>query len=156
MSRAPDTPPARDSAGPLPEAAIAALSEGDKIAAIKIVREVTGLGLDEAKEAVERYVAGESPFPSQPPRSPDGAAFPIAAVSALQNGKMIEAIKIVRQARGTGLKDAKDAVDRYLASEPLIRSRLEAAQAESRRSALLWGIALALCAGLVVFYLAKP
>ena len=51
---------------------------------------------------------------------------------------------------------SSDAVDRYLASEPLIRSRLEAAQAESRRSALLWGIALALCAGLVVFYLAKP
>ncbi|NJN40189.1 MAG: hypothetical protein HC807_04105 [Gammaproteobacteria bacterium] len=109
---------ARESTSFLPEAAIAALGAGNKIDAIKLVREATGLGLKEAKEAVERYVPGDRPY-----RAPDRGgmgreAFPLAAVAALQNGKFIDAVKIVRQAQGGGLKDAKDAVDRYVASEP--------------------------------------
>ena len=149
-------PDDRELATSLPAAAIAALDRGDKIVAIKIVRETTGLGLKEAKDAVERYVASDPPFSAQPSLSRDGDAIPLAAVSALQNGKFIEAIKIVRAARGIGLKDAKDAVERYLDSEPLIRSRFDAANAESRRSALLWALALALVIGLVAYYLVKP
>lgn len=83
-------------------------------------------------------------------------AFPRAAVTALQGGKFIDAVRIVREARGIGLKEAKDAVDRFVASEPLIRSRIEAIRSERRRNALLWGIALALIAGLIVYLLAKP
>jgi hypothetical protein len=39
----------------MPEAAIRAIQAGNKIEAIKLVREAAGLGLKEAKEAVERY-----------------------------------------------------------------------------------------------------
>ena len=154
-----DRPPERDpreSAASLPAAAIAALNRRNKIEAIKIVREETGLGLKEAKDVVERYVAGDPPFSSQPPRTRDGNPMPLAAVSALQNGKLIEAIRIVREAHGIGLKDAKDTVDRYLDAEPLIRSRFDAANAESRRSALLWALALALVIGLITYFLVKP
>jgi hypothetical protein len=42
---------------PLPPAAIAELQTGNKIAAIKLTREATGLGLKEAKDLVEGYVA---------------------------------------------------------------------------------------------------
>jgi hypothetical protein len=40
----------------LPHAAVAALQQGNKIEAIKLTREVTGLGLKEAKDAVEAYL----------------------------------------------------------------------------------------------------
>lgn len=39
--------------------------------------------------------------------------LPADAVLALQRGRMIEAIKIVRDRTGTDLKSAKEAVDRY-------------------------------------------
>jgi len=139
-----------------PRAALDALNAGNKIEAIKILREATGLGLKEAKDAVERQMAGEPPFLQDQQRSGDVGAFPLAAVTALQGGKFIEAVRIVREAHGIGLKDAKDAVDRFVASEPLIRSRIEAVRSERRRNALLWGIALALVAGLIVYLLAKP
>ncbi|WP_213953998.1 MULTISPECIES: ribosomal protein L7/L12 [unclassified Variovorax] len=50
----------------LPPEAIAAIDRGEWIEAIKLVREHTGLGLKEAKDAVERYRNGD--------RSPLGVA----------------------------------------------------------------------------------
>ena len=138
----------------LPPAALAALDAGDKIQAIKLVREATGLGLKEAKEAVERFEAGEAPLPPRRARATDRGGFPLAAVSALQNGKLIDAIRIVREARGIGLKDAKEEVERYLESDPLVRSRYRAAVSESRRSALLWLLAIGLLIGLAAYLLA--
>jgi len=138
-----------------PRAALEALNAGNKIEAIRILREATGLDLREAKEAVERRLAGQSPVLPRQPRAGDTDALPLAAVAALQSGKFVEAVRIVRETRRVGLKDAKEAVDRYIASEPLLRSRIEAGRAERRRNALLWGIALALIAGLVVYALAK-
>jgi ribosomal protein L7/L12 len=139
----------------LPEEAIAALGAGNKIEAIKIVREATGLGLKEAKEAVERYVPGDAPYRAPKRPSTGGEAFPLEAVSALQNGRMIDAVKIVRAAHGVGLKEAKDAVDRYIASDSLLRGRFEAARAEVRKAVRLWAIALAMLAGLAVYYFFK-
>ena len=43
----------------MPEKAIGALNLGSKLEAIKIVREVTGVGLKEAKDLVESYIAGQ-------------------------------------------------------------------------------------------------
>jgi ribosomal protein L7/L12 len=145
----------RDVASMLPEEAIAALGAGNKIEAIKIVREATGLGLKEAKEAVERYVPGDAPYRAPKRPSTGGEAFPLEAVSALQNGRMIDAVKIVRAAHGVGLKEAKDAVDRYIASDSLLRGRFEAARAEVRKAVRLWAIALAMLAGLAVYYFFK-
>jgi len=39
--------------GPLPPDVLAALQRGNKIEAIKLMRQLTGLGLKEAKDAVE-------------------------------------------------------------------------------------------------------
>ncbi|MGB8434163.1 MAG: ribosomal protein L7/L12 [Burkholderiales bacterium] len=145
----------RGQASSLPEAAIIALDAGNKLEAIRIVREATGLGLKGAKDAVERYVPGDAPYRAPERPSMGGEAFPLGAVSALQNGRMIDAVKIVRLAHGVGLKDAKDAVDRYVASDPLLRSRFEAARAEARKGVRLWAIALAMLAGLVAYYYLK-
>lgn len=43
----------------IPDSAIVALNQGQKLEAIKLVRESTGLGLKEAKEAVEAYIASQ-------------------------------------------------------------------------------------------------
>lgn len=40
------------------------------------------------------------------------------AEQALRNGRLIEAIKIIRQRNNVGLKEAKDIVDRYLQEHP--------------------------------------
>ncbi len=44
---------------PLSPAAIAALHEGDKIQAIKIVRRERGLGLKESKDLVDAYIRSQ-------------------------------------------------------------------------------------------------
>lgn len=43
--------------------------------------------------------------------------LPAAAIAELENGNMIEAIKIVREQTGLGLKEARDLVDRFNAGQ---------------------------------------
>jgi hypothetical protein len=91
----------------LPPEVRAAIDAGQKIDAIRLLRERTGLGLAEAKAAVE---AGSLPDPAPGPVLP-GDGLPPEAMSALAAGNTIEAIRIVRQARGIGLQEAKAVVD---------------------------------------------
>lgn len=51
----------------LPEAAIAALQQGRKLEAIKVVRKVHRLSLKEAKERVEAYAAQHPELPAPAP-----------------------------------------------------------------------------------------
>jgi len=44
-----------------------------------------------------------------------GSELPGDVVQAIMRGRKIEAIKLLRLARGIDLKEAKDAVDRYIA-----------------------------------------
>jgi ribosomal protein L7/L12 len=89
------------------------LQAGQKINAIKAYREATGVGLKEAKVAVERLAAG--PIEPLPQASPTQAKPDLVDPEKLQNlireGRKIEAIKYIRQQRGVGLKEAKEAVD---------------------------------------------
>jgi ribosomal protein L7/L12 len=92
----------------------ALLARGNKIEAIKRVRQLTGLGLKEAKDYVESIAAGGVP-PALPAlrvdqRAGQGSLEEVHAL-ALQ-GQKIEAIKRYRQLTGVGLKEAKDYVDR--------------------------------------------
>ena len=92
----------------------ALLAGGNKIAAIKRLRELTGLGLKEAKDYVEAMPSG-GPLPVLPSAgsAPPAGAGGLAEVHALaQQGHKIEAIKRYRQLTGVGLKEAKDYVDR--------------------------------------------
>jgi ribosomal protein L7/L12 len=92
----------------------ALLAQGNKIAAIKHLRELTGLGLKEAKDYVEAMPSsGTLPaLPSGGSAQPASAGG-LAEVHALaQRGQKIEAIKRYRQLTGVGLKEAKDYVDR--------------------------------------------
>jgi ribosomal protein L7/L12 len=54
-----DTREADDPGGELPEAARMALQSGNKIEAIKALREAGGISLKDAKDTVERYLAAD-------------------------------------------------------------------------------------------------
>jgi ribosomal protein L7/L12 len=115
--------PARD-AGPLAASRLpgppselevrSLLAAGDKIGAIKLYRELTGLGLKEAKDAVDAMEAGRS-LPSPPTAARRAAGMDPATDpeirSLVQSGQLIEAIKRYRTVTGAGLKEAKDAIE---------------------------------------------
>ena len=121
----------------LPDTAKAAANAGHTVEAIKIVREETGCDLLSAKAAIDDYLThaddAESTTP-QPTVKPDD--FPAEAVSLLEQGKLIDAIRVIRHAHGIGLKDAKEAAEQYLATHTLVRERYQAAAALSRNAAI--------------------
>lgn len=135
----------------IPAAAKAAADRGDVIEAIKITRQATSLGLKEAKEAVEAYRSGA------PIANPPGSVqIPLQAVSALHQGSLINAIKRTREATGLGLKDAKDAVEAYLAAHPNTDQQFRAAGGGRRRPPLVMAIAgLVLIAAAVYWWLSR-
>lgn len=77
--------------------------------------------------------------------------LPGGAIAALESGQMIEAIKIVREATGLGLKESKDTVDRYLAAHPELAERTRAAGAGGGRTVLLWLALLATAVAVAMF-----
>lgn len=110
-------PPAARSA-PLPadtdQAIRVLIQQQKKIEAIKLVRERTGLGLKEAKDYVEEVERGGAP--ALPPLHPAPAPIQPGALDSevralLGRDRKIEAIKLVREQTGMGLKEAKDYVD---------------------------------------------
>ena len=89
----------------------ALLVGGNKIAAVKLVREAYHLGLGEAKSLVEAIERGE------PVALPDAQVpTPIVGIepeirSLLADNRKIEAIKRAREVLGLGLAEAKDHVE---------------------------------------------
>jgi ribosomal protein L7/L12 len=97
---------------PLSQDAIEALSRGEKILAVKLVREQTGLGLKEAKDLVEWHMARATRSAASDSARPASPGIPAGVQEALAAGNKIEAIKRFREQTGVGLKEAKDAVER--------------------------------------------
>lgn len=91
---------------PLPEDVRMALGAGQKIEAIRLLRKHTGLGLAQAKAAVE-----SSSLPFVPDAVGDAELLSPEASAALAAGHKIKAIRLLRQARGIGLKEAKAMID---------------------------------------------
>ncbi|HEY5627682.1 MAG TPA: hypothetical protein VIR79_07030 [Nitrospira sp.] len=79
--------------------------------------------------------------------------LPRAAVDLLWRGEVIEAIKLVRLDRHIGLKEAKDAVDAYLRSQPALQRKLEQAQAETRQKLGRWLMWLLILAAGAAYFL---
>lgn len=120
----------------LPAAAGAALARGHTIEAIKIVRAETGVGLAEARQQIEAVQRNAKDH-----RAPNDS-LPPAAIAALERGRVIDAVKAVRAARGTGLKAAKAEVDRYRATHPQTRHPMQHEETHGGRT-LLIGVMIA-------------
>jgi ribosomal protein L7/L12 len=90
------------------------LDQSQKIEAIKLVREHTGMGLKEAKDYVEAIEHGGTPELPTPPSQPaplQAGALDSQVRALLTRNRKIEAIKLVRGHTGMGLKEAKDYVE---------------------------------------------
>lgn len=88
------------------------LRAGRKIEAIKRHRELTGVGLREAKEAVEAMEAGRSV--SLPAKSSLLRQVHDSEIEQqIRSGHLLDAIKLYREKTGVGLKEAKDAVEAW-------------------------------------------
>lgn len=92
---------------------------GNKLQAIKLYRQVTGAGLAESKDAIDKIAGGgileisNVPIDYVPPGPTRDRAAQIAAIGRLlRAGNKIQAIKVYRETFGVGLKEAKDGIDR--------------------------------------------
>ena len=102
---------------------VSLLRAGRKIDAIRRYREVSGVGLKEAKEAIERLERGHPPprpRPFHPPALPSHrTAEPVIRVAddviehEIRSGNMINAIKLYREQKGVGIREAKAAVEAW-------------------------------------------
>jgi large subunit ribosomal protein L7/L12 len=92
------------------------MAQGQKIGAIKLYRETTGLGLKEAKEAVEAIERGARP----PSAEVEPGDLDDEVASLVQQGRKIEAIRVYRKRTGVGLKEAKDAVEDLAARRGIV------------------------------------
>jgi ribosomal protein L7/L12 len=104
----------------LPDDVRDALQRGNLFDAIKLLRRAGVSNLKEAKAVLEgearrinagKGQAGNAPAPAHRPAVP--GVFPPAAADALRRGHKIEAIRIVREHLGIGLKEAKDLVEQH-------------------------------------------
>lgn len=83
--------------------------------------------------------------------------IPLEAVTLLNEGHLVQAIKVIRQVEGLGLKDAKDRVDAYLAREPLLQAQIEHQQRATRRRIFLWFVVIdIIIVAAVVYWLNHP
>lgn len=130
----------------IPPDVLTSWTQGDKIEAIRALRELTGLGLKEAKEALE---SGEYSVAISPPQP--GTALPPAVLSAMARGDKVQAIKLAREATGLGLKEAKEAVEAAATGAPasVHRSARNVAPGEVLRSRINW-VAIATFFGLAL------
>ncbi len=88
------------------------IEQGRKIEAIKQLREATGIGLAEAREQVERLSAEAAgqPRPAERPDL-DTPGLPEDVLALARSGQKLEAIKLLRERTGLGLKEAKEQVE---------------------------------------------
>jgi hypothetical protein len=82
--------------------------------------------------------------------------LPLEAATLLAEGRVIDAIKVVRKAEHLGLREAKDRVDAHIAQDPILGVQIETQQRAKRRKFFFWFVLvdLAITAGIIywLFY----
>jgi len=97
----------------------ALLDQGQKIKAIKLYKKETGLGLAEAREAVEAIPSGAD----TPSSSEIGDDVQTELLRLLGRGDRLEAVKLYKDRMGVGLAEAKQAVESLAARHGLVTQR---------------------------------
>jgi ribosomal protein L7/L12 len=111
------------------------LELGNKLEAIKLLREETGMSLLEAKNLID-----DAETQNQTRRAPGAqgtTALSSAVMDKLMQGNKIEAIKTLRTETGLGLKEAKDAVEQGLLDHPEVKMQYEQISKQGTKSSLL-------------------
>lgn len=109
-----ETPPAAARGGALPPEIVAEIrrlaGEGRKIDAIRTLREATGCGLAEAKDAIEAVEQG-LPLAIRAPGRPLDPEFAAEVKRLAREGQLLEAVRLYRERTGLGLKEAREEVE---------------------------------------------
>lgn len=132
-------------AGPLSPEVLEALQRGNTVEAIKLLRESSGLGLKEAKDIIDQRLSGHAPAEARP------GQFPAPVTEALRRGNKIEAIRLLREHTGMGLKEAKDAVDAFQQQSSATPVGLSPGEVPASRTGIWWLVAVAI-AGVAAYY----
>lgn len=77
--------------------------------------------------------------------------LPDEAIAALKQGRKIDAIRAVREASATGLKEAKEIVDRYLEGNPDVREAFARHNAVSKPG--ISTLVILACLLIIVYFL---
>ncbi len=141
---------------PLPAHVLDALRRGDAMEAIQLLRNNAGIGLKEAKAIVDMQAGRALRGPtgaSKPMAAPMSApvfstGLPVLVIEALQRGEKIQAVRLMREITGVGLKEAKDAVE----ASPHAAARGGLSPGEVPRTGrLVWGVIAAVLVVLALF-----
>jgi ribosomal protein L7/L12 len=84
---------------------------GRTLEAAKLVREVSGCGLKEAKDAVDQLARGEALRAPSASGGPADEVLAEAVRGLMRQDRKVEAVKLYRERTGCGLKEALDAVN---------------------------------------------
>lgn len=78
--------------------------------------------------------------------------LPEAAIAALSRGCKIDAIKLVHQQQGLGLKDSKDLVEAYMRQHPQLRNApaMQGVTAQKSRYSMTVGVLVLLLVALML------
>ena len=79
----------------------------------------------------------------------------VETLAALQQGNVIEAIKLVRTERSLGLKEAKDVVDAYVQNHPELQETLAQSSDQAKRNLGFW-LAIVIGIGLLAWFMLRP
>jgi len=61
-----------------------------------------------------------------------------AVVNEIWDGNKIAAIKLLREEKGLGLKEAKDTVDEYIRNDTTLNQKFQQQSAKTQRGCLMW------------------
>jgi hypothetical protein len=99
------------------------------------------------------------PTPSPAPASAFEQTMPADALSAnvieaLNRGHKIEAVRLVREQTGMGLKEAKDTVDAYERTHPKTSTHVSPGEVRSGGNGMWWVVAVVVVA-VAAYYLLR-
>ena len=80
--------------------------------------------------------------------------LPLEAVALLGEGKLVDAIKLLRQTEGLSRREARRHIDAHFARDPMLRVQIEAQLGARRRRLFFWFLVvdLAIVAGFIYWF----
>ena len=84
--------------------------------------------------------------------------LPPEPATLLTEGRVIDAIKSLRESQDIGLKQAKAWIDWHIDQDPMLRAQLEAQQSATRRRFFLWFLMVdaLIVAALIAWFVYRP
>jgi hypothetical protein len=80
--------------------------------------------------------------------------LPSEPATLLTEGRLIDAVKVLRETQGIGLKQARAWIEWHIDQDPMLRVQLETQQSARRRKFFLWFLVVdAVITAAIVYYL---